>query len=164
MALLVLSLGTNIGTRDKNLQIAREAILKSIGPIVTSSAIYETEPWGYRDQAFFYNQVIVCDTPLAATEVFEILQSIEIQMGRTRYTKQYTERIIDIDILFYDSLILTGSNLEIPHPKIQDRKFILVPLCEILPYFVHPIIGKPVKDLLNDCSDSLSVIKLSGLD
>ena len=158
---VILLLGTNQGNRLKNLTVACRSICDCIGKLKKSSSIYETEPWGFQTENTFYNQVIVISSEFSPNEVLDKILAIEIQMGRKRTNaKGYSSRIIDIDILFYDSLFLSQPNLSIPHPKIQERRFVLVPLNEILSDFIHPFLDQEIKMLLKKCSDELKVKKV----
>ena len=156
MNTLYLLTGGNMGDRDANLHAAASGIESSIGSIKAASAIYETAPWGYTDQAPFLNQVLLVSTPLSAVEVLEQVLSVEMALGRERLEKM-GPRTIDIDILYYNDDIVEQPDLTIPHPHLQDRKFVLVPLAEIAPEFVHPILLKTNKQLLDECTDTLEV-------
>ena len=157
MVELILSLGSNIGDRKKNLELAISKIKVLVGRHIKSSSIYETEPWGYAGQRAFYNLVAAFHTNLLPPEILERIQTIEKELGRIRQENQYAERTIDIDILFYGSLIVDNKKLTIPHPKIAERKFVLVPLYEISPDFIHPVVGCSIKELLEKCNDQLAV-------
>jgi 2-amino-4-hydroxy-6-hydroxymethyldihydropteridine diphosphokinase len=157
---LYLLLGTNLGERELNLQMARTKIQEGIGLIASLSSIYETLAWGKTDQPNFLNQVIVVKTSLQPSEVLSKTQTIEIELGRIK-NEHWGERIIDIDILYYSKKIVNHKNLKIPHPHIQDRRFTLEPLVEISPDFLHPILKKTNIELLRNCTDKLSVSKLS---
>lgn len=149
-------LGANLGDKLRNLANAKIAIQKSVGNILKESNIYETAPWGKPDQPSFLNQVLMLQTNLTAIVLLDSLLSIEIQMGRTRDQK-YDARIIDIDILFYNREVIQQERLTIPHPQIQYRKFVLVPLVQIVPNKIHPVLHKSLKQLLNECTDVLEV-------
>ena len=154
-----LLLGTNLGNKLNNLNNAREQINKSIGKINKLSRIYETAAWGNHDQPAFYNQVIQINTRLSPFDLLNELHRIELNLGRVRHEK-WGERIIDIDILYYAEQVIESEQLTIPHPQIQHRKFTLLPLSEVAPDLVHPVLGKTNLVLLEDCLDDLSVIPI----
>jgi 2-amino-4-hydroxy-6-hydroxymethyldihydropteridine diphosphokinase len=142
---LYLSLGTNLGDRLTNLLIAITNLPPKVNPVIRSS-IYESEPWGYSDQPVFLNQVIKAATDLEPLDLLAYVKSTEVQMGRQE-TFRFGPRLIDLDILFYDELVLETPLLTIPHPRIAERAFILVPLAEIAPDLLHPILGKSIQQI-----------------
>jgi 2-amino-4-hydroxy-6-hydroxymethyldihydropteridine diphosphokinase len=150
--------GSNLGDSTAYLAEAAKQIEQKVGKIVRRSSLYETEPWGITNQPAFLNQALVVETSLQPAPLMEILLHIETEMGRKRGEK-YGPRTIDIDQLFYDDQIIQAISLIIPHPEIQHRRFVLAPLCEIAPYFVHPVINKNMLTLLNDCTDHSNVQK-----
>lgn len=152
-----LGLGTNLGDRETNLTKAQELIRKSIGQIDSRSAIYESEPWGFQSENNFLNMVIKVHTSLKPIDLVKEIQIIEGQLGRIRESRQYASRTIDIDILLYRNLVIDNPDLIIPHPLIQDRRFVLVPLCEIAPEMVHPVLSKTFVVLLKECRDDREV-------
>ena len=152
-----LLLGGNLGDRIKKFQKASELISEEIGEISDSSSVYETEPWGFNHRLNFLNQVLKVDTILEPEEVLKKIIKIEELFGRKRHDKRYQARAIDIDILFYNKKIIKSDNLIIPHPKIHERMFILVPMDELLPDFIHPVLNKSVNQLKNECKDKKSV-------
>ena len=154
-----LLLGTNMGDRNNNLVDALIAINQDVGIVRKKSSVYQTAAWGKTDQEPFYNQVIELQTTLTPHQVLDALLSIEQKMGRKR-TYLWGERIIDIDILFYGDEIIETSDLIIPHTQLVHRRFTLLPLNEISPDFIHPIFQKKVSELLQDCPDKLSVVKI----
>lgn len=147
-----IALGTNLGDRQENLQQALLA-LKARVRILECSPVYETEPWGYTDQPAFLNQVIHGETELPPLELLDFLKEIEQDMGRNTEFR-YGPRIIDLDILFYADLHYQGPRLEIPHPRLGERAFVLVPLAELAPRLCHPQTGSTVQELLEKTGSS----------
>lgn len=156
---VVLALGGNKGNVNETFKKAIGLIKTNIGLVSKSSSLYKTAAWGVTNQPDFINQIIVVETKMSPTELLGICMKIETLLGRTRNSEnRWKERVIDIDILFYNNEIILLPNLEIPHPEIENRKFILVPLVEILPNFIHPKLKKSIKSILNNCSDTLKVV------
>ena len=155
MAQAVLLLGGNIGDRYFYLSKAKEFISKRLGTLRKASSIYETEAWGFDSNDKFLNQVLVVQTNLSPHELLDKTQKIEQLLGRVRNINQmgYSSRVIDIDILFYDSEIIETPNLQIPHLQLHHRKFALIPLAEIIPFWIHPILGETVENLAINCKD-----------
>ncbi|MEM1328409.1 MAG: 2-amino-4-hydroxy-6-hydroxymethyldihydropteridine diphosphokinase [Bacteroidota bacterium] len=153
-----LLIGGNLGNREQQLQIARQWIEQKVGQIVQRSSVYETAAWGITDQPDFLNQVILVETELSPIELLDAVQWIELEMGRVRL-RHWGERIMDIDILFYDDQIIDEPRLQVPHPGIPDRNFVLAPLREIAPNFLHPIFQKTIETLSLACTDLLEVKK-----
>lgn len=156
MKSIYILLGTNLGDRIAQLNSALDALEGSIGKIKKFSTIVETAAWGVEDQPSFLNQVIEIKTSLNPIEALEICQHIENQLGRVR-TEKWGARVIDIDILYYENDQINLPNLQIPHPYIQDRRFTLIPLVQIAPEYIHPILKKSNKELLAVCTDPLDV-------
>ena len=154
-----LLLGSNLGNRHQLLDAAQKHISEHVGNITQTSGLYETAAWGKTDQPAFINQVVEVDTDISPKELLHIIQDIENQMGRIRYEK-WGERIIDIDILYYNDLAMEEENIKIPHPEIGNRKFTLAPLVEIAADYLHPILRKTNRELLAACTDPLAVTKL----
>jgi 2-amino-4-hydroxy-6-hydroxymethyldihydropteridine diphosphokinase len=155
-----LLLGSNLGDRHQVLTDARRLITEQAGEAISKSAVYETEPWGVTDQPAFLNQVIRISTSLLPEELLRILLNIEHDLGRIRY-ERWGARAIDIDILYFGDAILDSARLTLPHPRLQDRRFVLAPLAEIAPDFVHPILQKTSAQLLAECPDTSLVSKIS---
>ncbi|MBA3704560.1 MAG: 2-amino-4-hydroxy-6-hydroxymethyldihydropteridine diphosphokinase [Bacteroidetes bacterium] len=153
-----LILGSNKGNTLANLEQAKQLIEKNIGPIIKSSDIYVTAAWGNTSQPDFKNQALCIDTLLEPEALLSGLLSIEKEMGRIRDHQKWMERIIDIDILFYNDIIIDTPDLKIPHPYLQDRKFVLIPLLQVTgSLFLHPVFSKSIQTLLEECTDALEV-------
>ncbi len=159
MTTVHLLLGSNLGNREHNLQLASREIGRLLGKIITTSSVYKTAAWGKIDQPDFYNQVIVTSTGKSPEEALQFIRDIEDRLGRKR-TEKWGSRIIDIDILFWDNQVISKPDLRIPHPGIPQRRFTLIPLQEISPDFIHPILHKSVHELLQECTDRLPVEKV----
>lgn len=160
MSTAYLLIGGNLGNRSANLQKAVFNIEQTCGKIVQSSAIYETSAWGLTQQPAFYNQALVVSTQLSPHGLMQTLLEIELQMGRTREIKM-GPRVIDLDILLIDQLVQNTDLLQLPHPSLALRRFALLPLAEIAPDLMHPILQKSIQTLLEICPDKLDVQKLS---
>jgi 2-amino-4-hydroxy-6-hydroxymethyldihydropteridine diphosphokinase len=155
-----LILGSNLGNRREYLKEARFQIEKSIGPVMLNSSLYETEPWGFVHENLFINQVIQILTSLSAKELLEGVKKIELQLGRTKGKERYTARTIDIDILAYNELVMITEELTIPHAELANRRFVLEPLAEIAPEWIHPKTHQGIMELLEICPDRKSVKKI----
>ena len=142
-----LALGTNLGDRLANLRTALVALAPQVD-VLSESKIYETPPWGYENQPAFLNMAVTADTTLGPDRLLAHLKDLEANLGRVE-TFRYGPRLIDMDILFYDDLILDTPPLVIPHPRLQERAFVLLPLNDIAPDFIHPVLNKTVKELLS---------------
>ena len=154
---VVLLTGGNLGDRKRILQDARKAIEMLIGSVLKASPIIQSEAWGFESEQDFLNQVIVVDTSLSPIEVLNEIQKIEINLDRVRKSEQWVSRLIDIDILFYNDEIIYSDRLTIPHKHIQDRKFTLYALNQIMSKYQHPIYKKSIKELLHNCNDKSKV-------
>jgi len=154
-----LLLGSNLGDRPQVLAAAREMIAGQAGSLTAQSAIYETEPWGITDQPAFLNQVLEITTSLLPEDLLRIILNIEHDLGRVRY-ERWGARVIDIDILYFEQTVLDSARLTLPHPRIQDRRFVLAPLAEIAPDFMHPLLQKTSSQLLQQCPDTSAVSKI----
>lgn len=148
--------GSNMGNREQQLANARELLKEQCGTIVRVSSLYETAAWGNTDQPLFLNQAIELQTVLSARQLMRKILKAEKQLGRVRKEK-YGPRSIDIDILLYNDEIHNYTLLTLPHPEMQNRRFALLPLNEIAPEVVHPVLQKTVSRLLIDCTDHLAV-------
>ncbi|TDE12466.1 2-amino-4-hydroxy-6-hydroxymethyldihydropteridine diphosphokinase [Dyadobacter psychrotolerans] len=151
-----LLLGSNLGDRVQVMLSAAEMIQNEIGQIIRASSVYETAPWGVIDQPSFLNQVLAINTVLVSEEVLRLILSIEHELGRVRY-ERWGARVIDIDILFFQDLVVDSARLTIPHPRLHERRFTLTPLAEIAPDLVHPVLQKTISALLKDCQDDSHV-------
>ncbi|HRZ76137.1 MAG TPA: 2-amino-4-hydroxy-6-hydroxymethyldihydropteridine diphosphokinase [Bacteroidales bacterium] len=149
--------GSNLGDRARMLSLALQHIREKVGRIVRRSSVYQTEPWGFEDHRPFLNQAIRVKTRLSPSELLSALLQIELVLGRIRQADRYVSRVIDIDILFYDQLILSHKHLTIPHPLLHARRFVLAPMAEIAPDLEHPVLGMSITELLLLCPDPLQV-------
>jgi 2-amino-4-hydroxy-6-hydroxymethyldihydropteridine diphosphokinase len=155
-----LVIGGNMGDREIELSRAGLLLEERCGSIIDKSALYETAPWGKADQNDFLNQAIVLTTRLSAKELLKEILDIEIMMGRNRQEKM-GPRIIDIDIIFFNHEVINEPNLIVPHPEMKNRRFVLEPLNQVIPAYIHPVYYKTVKELLAECTDLLPVKKLA---
>jgi len=151
-------LGSNMGDSEIQLSKAIEHIKKQIGSVNRQSSLYSTAAWGNTKQPDFLNQVITIETNLSVQQTMQTILNIEKQMGRVRTIKN-APRIIDIDILFFNKEIIEEDQLSVPHPQIQNRRFVLVPLNELSPNLKHPVIKKSIHQILIHCTDTLNVKK-----
>ena len=155
-----LLIGGNLGNRKENLSKAVSLINEQCGSLTRSSSIYETEAWGNTDQPSFLNQALEISTSLSAQQLMRKVLRIEEEMGRVRKVK-LGPRIIDIDILLFENQIHDLRFLKIPHPEMQNRRFVLVPLAEINSTLQHPVLKKSIAELLEECPDNLEVKKIT---
>lgn len=160
MSTAYLSLGSNEGDRLGWMDQTIKLLSESCGNITAKSSVYETAAWGITEQPDFLNMVLQMETGLSPDDLIAAILDTEVKLGRHRDVK-WGPRIIDIDILFYDQLIVNKPGLTIPHPFIQNRRFILVPMAEINPKFQHPVFHKSASELLAVCDDLLEVHRYS---
>jgi 2-amino-4-hydroxy-6-hydroxymethyldihydropteridine diphosphokinase len=162
MAEVFLILGSNKGDRHSNLSKALERIKPLFIKNYTLSGLYESEPWGFDPQTWFLNIVFRGETSLDPKTLLKELMSTEKELGRIRIpgSTGYESREIDIDIVFYSDFIIDTPDLVVPHPRMAQRLFVLVPLCEIAPAFIHPVLGKSIRLLLSECDDTSRVNRL----
>lgn len=159
-----LILGGNIGNRLQHLQEAIQLISKKAGIIAKTSDIFTTSAWGNTEQPDFLNQALCLQTSLTALDLLETLITIEEILGRVRNHQKWTERVIDIDILFYNTDIINTTDLKIPHPYLQERMFVLAPMAQLAPMLVHPALNKNIQTLLLECTDKLEVVSIKLKD
>lgn len=145
--IVYIALGTNLGDRRANLRTAIRSLPTAV-TVIDESPIYETPPWGYEDQPAFLNMVVKAETNLEPESLLIYLKHIEAELGREKSIR-WGPRLIDLDILFYDNLVIESPPLVIPHPRLHERAFVLVPLADIAPDLVHPVIQRKVSDLLS---------------
>lgn len=149
MAIAYLALGTNIGNIRRNMITAAALLAERVGDVLALSGFYETEPWGFQSDNTFLNAALQLETSLPPLELLKATQQIEFEMGRTQKSNgAYHDRIIDIDILLYDDLILRTPELTLPHPLMHERQFVMEPLAEIAPNVIHPVLKKPVIEII----------------
>jgi 2-amino-4-hydroxy-6-hydroxymethyldihydropteridine diphosphokinase len=159
MKRVFLGIGSNLDNRENNLEEAVTKINEFIGKVVASSSVYETEPWGFQSEDEFLNMVVKVETELTPSGLLGRILMIESLLGRSRKGKQYMSRLIDIDILLYEDLIIDEISLKVPHPLMHNRKFVLIPLCDIEPELVHPVLNRTIASLLKSCEDKSRVRK-----
>ena len=159
MSKVYLSIGSNKGNRSVLINKAIDEIEKKVGIIISRSSIYQSKSWGF-DSNDFYNLCLLIETDIDPKSLLIDLKKIERQMGRNDIDGTYSDRFIDIDILFYDNIIIDSEDLKIPHPKIEIRKFVLVPMLEIADDYVHPTLNKTIRQLDNECDDQGIPLKI----
>jgi len=152
-----LLLGSNEGNRMEWLEQCLQQ-LENFGTVAQRSHIYQTAAWGLEEQPDFLNMAVEVQTILSPKDLLKAIQQIETNLGRQRSLK-WGQRTLDIDILFYNDAIIDLPDLKVPHPFLQERRFALVPLNDIAPTFMHPVLKKTVGELLNECNDELEVKK-----
>lgn len=155
---VTVGLGSNLGDRFEALSRAITMIGQEAGMVAAASSVWETEPWGFEADEQFLNMVVVVETTMQPLQLIQLFRSIEGRMGRRRHGGgRYESRIIDIDILLWEDRIISVPGLEVPHPKIADRRFVLEPLCEVTPGAVHPVTGLTAAEMLAMCDDRSDV-------
>lgn len=157
-----LGIGGNLGDKQLNFIKVAHLIKARLGEIVKSSSIYETPPWGFVSEDHFWNRIFLIETAMEPEELLEEIDKIETEFGRKRTIGKYTSREMDIDILYFEEIYVETDVLIIPHPRIQNRKFVLVPLVEIAPDFKHPLFRLTNLQLLENCKDESVIIKINS--
>jgi len=157
---LFILLGSNLGDRLLYLSQARNMLSDRVGCIELKSHMYESPPWGFNHKNSFLNQVVLIITKLEPEKILQITQQIELDLGRKHIGIGYSARTIDIDLLFYNNEIIKNENLTIPHPQLHNRRFTLLPLNEITPDLIHPVLQSSINELLEKCPDKSKVEKL----
>jgi 2-amino-4-hydroxy-6-hydroxymethyldihydropteridine diphosphokinase len=152
----VILLGSNSGDKFKNINDAITSVNEIAGRIISCSKIYKTAPWGNQNQDEFLNQVIIIATEISPSGLMDVLLKIEKSFGRERGEK-WSPRVIDLDILYYNNDIINQPDLKIPHPHLHERRFTMIPLVELLPEMIHPVILKKNNEILEQLNDSLMV-------
>ncbi len=159
MAPVALGLGSNLGNRLLNLRSAVRFLKESGVRVARTSDVFETEPWGVTDQPHFLNACLLAEYDRSPRELLALLKTLEAKIGRTA-TRRWGERVIDIDILLMGSLVLDAPDLIIPHPHMHERGFVLIPLAQILPDWLHPLTGRTVATMAGDCSEDIRICSL----
>lgn len=148
MTQIVLGFGSNLGDRQQLIEQAYELVQKRIGEKILVSSMIETKPWGFQSENMFMNSVASFETNLSAQDCLKEINKIEAELGRNRSGQPgYESRTMDIDILFYGNEVIDEENLKVPHPHLHKRDFVLIPLKEIMPEFIHPVLKQRVKDI-----------------
>ena len=153
---IFLGLGSNQGDRELNLKNSIKLLNSRVGKVLNTSGIYESEPWGVKNQNYFLNQVIEIETHIDPNDLLNICKNIEYDMGRKPEIR-WGKRVIDIDILYYHSKIINQEKLIIPHKLMHERKFVMIPLNDLNENHLHPILKITNKEILNKCIDSCNV-------
>lgn len=158
---VVLLLGSNLGDGRLLFRQVIDLLNERLGALVAQSALYQSLPWGFEHENDFLNQVLVLETTCSKEGVLQSCLQIETDLGRRRKEqKGYSARIIDIDVLFVNEEVLESEHLTLPHPRLHLRKFTLLPLVELMPDFIHPVLGKSMQELLTACEDNSEVRKI----
>ena len=161
MNLIYLSLGSNLGRRQQHIEEALKLIQNRIGGIEHVSRFYESEPWGFSSAYNFCNCCLALRTTIDPLPLMDRLFEIEHEMGRRRDGMGYSDRVIDIDMLFYGDMQMDHPRLKLPHPSMGDRRFVLAPLAEIAPLLIHPVAGINIAQMLQACTDQSDVVPLT---
>ncbi len=156
MKQVILHLGSNVGDRVSNIQRGISHLNSNVGEVLVQSSLYETEPWGLKEQSNFLNLALRINTNLAPDKLLDEVKNIEQEVGRTK-EEHWGPRVLDIDILFYEDFVLKGENLTIPHQELQNRNFVLIPLMEIAGEMMHPLLNKTIEELYIESQDRCDV-------
>ncbi len=156
---LVLSTGSNLGNRMKNLCKAHACLNDRIGKTLKTSFVYESPSWGFEHPSRFLNQAVKIGTTLSALELLKDILDIEEKLGRLRRKDTYEARTIDIDMLFFDDMVIQKKALTLPHPRLHLRRFALLPLADLDPGLIHPLMGKSIAELITACPDKSNVVR-----
>ena len=158
---VILSFGGNIDDPKSKILLAYELVEAKIGPICSKSSFYSSKSWGFESINDFINSIIIIETDLSPIELLKATQGVEIELGRQpKKEKGYESRPIDIDIIDYSTMVIEGANIQIPHKLMHQRNFVLIPLLEILPNWIHPVFNKKLTQLIAEIKEDNSVEKL----
>lgn len=159
---LTLLIGGNVGDKIFYLKKTIELLSRNLGDVIKKSSVYKTAAWGFESDDF-YNMALVVETSLSPMECLDMTQNIETEIGRKEKSKDgnYSARCMDIDLMFYNDIVLQNERLSIPHQKMQERKFVLIPLNEIMGHYIHPKEEKTISELLRECIDQSEVKKIN---
>lgn len=165
MAIVYFMIGSNEGDREHSIATAREFIAERIGEVQAQSSLYESEPWGFSSPQNFLNMAVQVETALSPAALLMEISYIENNLGRIRkpIAARYESRTVDIDIIFYDHVFMVTPELVIPHKHLHERLFVLKPLCDIAPHYVHPLLLENVESLAAKCADSCKVWRYEGV-
>lgn len=160
MRTVILCIGGNLGDRETHLLETLDFLHFNVGDVISQSSVFETEPWEMSEAPTFYNQIVSIHSNLSNNELMAEIREIEAFYGRERNKMSYVSREMDVDVIFIDNEIIDLPDFQVPHPKMQSRRFVLEPLAEIAPDKIHPVLNKTIKELLNECTDSHRVKKI----
>jgi 2-amino-4-hydroxy-6-hydroxymethyldihydropteridine diphosphokinase len=158
----VFSLGSNIGDKQEYINQAISSVDKIIGQIIARSSFYVSQPWGYQEQDDFINAAIIIETELSIPQIKESIKAIEESMDRPKVRKKWSSRTLDLDLIFYGMEIYNTQDFQVPHRFMHLRNFVLLPLNEICPEYIHPVFQKSVQTLLKNCPDESMVSKIEA--
>lgn len=162
---VVIGLGSNLGDRMEILRGSLDILRREAGEITAVSSVWETDPWGFEAETKFLNMAATIKTALKPLVLMQLFRSVEGRLGRRKVSnRRYESRIIDLDILQWGQTVISVPGLEIPHPKMADRRFVLVPMSEIVPSLVHPVTGLSVGEMLSMCGDESEVNLFGTID